>query len=428
MSWNVKNMMQSELVRNSARLLSANVVAQAIGLLVFPILSRIYAPENFGLLNLFFSIGGILVLLSTAEYQNAIVLPREEERARSLVHVCAILLLVLTSLLICSIPFAQPIASLFNTPDLACWWWMMPIYVLALGGWQTVRNILLRHKAFGNLSGYQYTQSILNAAGKCGFGAVGFLSGGLIVSSVLAPLLSLGISIGVAWKKVFRPLGGLDKNACLNEAKNYINFPCYSLPRSLVNNISSNLPILLLTPVFGLTEIGLFGMALTLSFIPLNLIVQSVYQVLFQHSAQLVNERKRIDFLWTRFALRAFLVLIPSFALLYAVVPTLTAWLLGDEWRVSGEYIRLMLPWLLMVTVTGSMGFLSDIFAKQHVALGIEIVYLTVRVAVLAIGMALHDFRLTILLYSIAGTVVITGQLLWFRILIRNYHRSLEAD
>ncbi|MGN1239473.1 MAG: oligosaccharide flippase family protein, partial [Paludibacteraceae bacterium] len=71
----IRKIARSELVRNSAKLLSANVIAQAIGLLVYPILTRLYSPEDFGLLNLFLSIGGVLVLLSTAEYQYAIVLP-----------------------------------------------------------------------------------------------------------------------------------------------------------------------------------------------------------------------------------------------------------------------------------------------------------------------------------------------------------------
>ena len=78
----LKNIAQSKLVRNSAKLISANAIAQAIGLLVYPILSRLYTPEDFGLLNLFLGIGGLLVLLSTAEYQYAILLPKEERKSK----------------------------------------------------------------------------------------------------------------------------------------------------------------------------------------------------------------------------------------------------------------------------------------------------------------------------------------------------------
>ena len=77
----LSSIVKSSGVRNFTKLLSANVVAQVIGLVVYPILTRMYAPEDFGLLNLFLSIGGVLAILSTAEYYYAIVLPKEEKDA-----------------------------------------------------------------------------------------------------------------------------------------------------------------------------------------------------------------------------------------------------------------------------------------------------------------------------------------------------------
>lgn len=425
MHLDLKNKIQSELVRNSARLLSANIVAQAIGLLVYPILTRIYSPDDFGLLNLFLSIGGVLVLLSTADYQNAIVLPKQDKSARAIVQVCIALLLSMVVLLLLTIPFSRPIASLFKAPDLARWWWLMPLYVLALGGWQIVRNYLLRHKAFNDLSGYQYSQSLLSTGGKLVFGATGFLSGGLITASVLGPLLSFCISISVAWKKVFHKLLHIDKGQCTLEARNYHNFPRYSLPRTIVNYLSGNLPVLMLTPVFGLTEMGFFGLALTLSFIPINMIVQSIYQVLYQRTAQLVNDRQRIGRLLFAYAAQSAIVLVPFFAVLYFVLPWLTGWLLGTEWCVSGEYIRLMLPWLLMTGIVSPISFLTDVFAKQKQLFVIELLYLFARIGALALGVTWRDFRLALLLYSLVSTIVWIGQLAWFVWLIRRHDRAI---
>ena len=90
-------LIKSSGVRNFAKLFSASVVAQVIGLLVYPILSRMYSPEDFGLLNLFLSIGGVITLLSTAEYYNAIVLPKEEEEGITVVRICIYLLIFLPS-------------------------------------------------------------------------------------------------------------------------------------------------------------------------------------------------------------------------------------------------------------------------------------------------------------------------------------------
>ena len=416
------------MVRNAGKLLSANVIAQAIGLLVYPILTRMYAPEDFGLLNLFMSIGGILLLLATADYQNAVVLPKENSRARAVVHVCFGLMSALALLLLLSIPFSQPIACLFDAPDLAHWWWLMPIYVLVLAAWNVLSNYYIRFKAFGRLAGYQISQSLLNAGCKIALGGIGCLSGGMILSTVLSPLISLCVSVALAGKRLLNGLLNVDLDACRIEAKSYRNFPCFSLPRSLVSTLGSNLPALILTPYFGLAEMGYFGMALTLAFRPVVMIVQSVYQVLFQRTSQLVNAGQRIGRQLFGYVCRAALVLMPSFIALWFVLPWLTEWLLGEEWRTCGEYIRLFLPWLLMIGVTSPLGFVSDVFGKQKIAFAIEVLYLVLRVGVLALGVALKDFRLTIILYSLVGTVIIAMQLVWYAALIRKHDRTIAAD
>ena len=168
----IRKIAHSELVRNSAKLLSANVIAQAIGLLVYPILTRLYSPEDFGLLNLFLSIGGVLVLLSTAEYQYAIVLPKKDEDARGLVHICGLLLLITTGFVLLSVPFSKPIAHLFNTPELANWYWLMPLFVLTMGLWNILNYWYIRRKQFGAISRYQISQSVLSSIMKIGIGCI----------------------------------------------------------------------------------------------------------------------------------------------------------------------------------------------------------------------------------------------------------------
>ena len=106
------------ILKDSAQLLSANVVAQAIGILVYPILTRLYAPSDFGLLNLFISIAGVMALFATAEYQYAVVLPKDNKKATALTVLALTILVAVTIILTLSIPLAKPLAALFNTPDL----------------------------------------------------------------------------------------------------------------------------------------------------------------------------------------------------------------------------------------------------------------------------------------------------------------------
>ena len=120
-------------IRDVGKLFSANVFAQILGILIYPLLTRLYTPEDFGLLNLFGSIAGILIILSTLEWYNAIVLPKKDEDASSMVHLCELSIVALTLLLIATIPFAEPIAAVFKSQQLAQYYWMIPIYVPMMG-------------------------------------------------------------------------------------------------------------------------------------------------------------------------------------------------------------------------------------------------------------------------------------------------------
>ncbi len=424
----IQTLFRSAGVRNFAKLLSANVVAQVIGLLVYPVLTRLYTPDDFGLLNLFLSIAGVLVILATAEYQYAIVLPKDDKRATAVCQVGLLVLCGVVALVLLSVPFSRPIARLFNTPSLAHYYWLMPFYVAVSGLWILLNYYYTRQRQFGRISRYQLSQSVLNAGAKMSFGFAGVLHSGLILSAVLTPILSIAMSIAAAWKKGLRQLLHIDREECRTAAREYANFPKYSLPRALVNNLSGALPSLLLTPFFGLANLGFWGMALTLAFRPLNMISQSLYQVLFENTAHRVNQRLTIRPTIVRFLCLTLAVAIPCFTLLYFVLPVLTRWLLGAEWEISGLYIRVMLPWLLMSVLVAPICFLSDIFKKQKIGLYLEVLLIVLRLLGLGMGIWQHSFFYAIAGYSIAGAIVIGVQLLWYLSLVRTYERGLQTE
>lgn len=423
-----RTLWQSAGMRNFTKLLSANVLAQVIGLVVYPILTRMYAPDDFGLLNLFLSIGGVLVILATAEYQYAIVLPKEDEKARAVVHVGLKVLAGVVALTAVSVAFSVPIARVFKSPDLARYYWLMPIMVLVLGLWNLLNYWYIRREAYTRISGYQMSQSVLGAGSKMGLGACGFLRGGLIVSMVAAPLISLIISVSLAWKKHIRPLlGGVDKAICREVARTYKNFPVYSLPRSFVNMLAGQLPVLLLTPAFGAREVGFWSMAILLGFSPISMLTRAMYQSLYQTITVRVNGNVAIGGTFRRFTMMTLAAVVPAFAVLYWFLPQLAQWFLGAEWDVTGEYIRWMLPWLCISLLTASTGFLADIFFKQRTGLLFEVLMAVLRTVGVVAGLLADSFAVAVAGYSIGSAVAVLAQYVWLMTLVRRYDRTLQT-
>ena len=421
----LSSIVKSSGIRNFTKLLSANLVAQVIGLVVYPILTRVYAPEDFGLLNLFLSIGGVLIILSTAEYYYAIVLPKEETDAEQVLGVGGLWLVATTILVGFSVTFARPISLLFKSPDLTSYYWLMPLYVFAMGAWNLLNYWYIRHKEYNPISSYQVSQNVLSAGGKLGMGWGGVLHGGMIYSVVVAPLISLVCSWIYARKTLLPAWRRISWRGVAEQAKLYRNFPCFVLPRSFVNMLAGQMPILLLTPFFGGEAVGFLSLAILLGYTPIGTITRAIYQVMYQHTMEQVHRQKPIGQMFRKFILSASAIIIPVFVGLWFVLPKLTAWLLGAEWHISGEYIRWMLPWLYVSLLSCSINFLFDVFMKQKWGLFFEVVLAVMRVAGLCIGVWAGNFMLAIMCYSFFTALALVAQIIWMLLQVRRYDRSL---
>ncbi len=71
-------------MRNVAIMLSGTASGPVISVLIMPVLTRLYTPEDFGVLTLFTSFLTVLVAMPTLRYEAAIPLPDNEEDAANL--------------------------------------------------------------------------------------------------------------------------------------------------------------------------------------------------------------------------------------------------------------------------------------------------------------------------------------------------------
>ena len=422
------NFIQSSGVRNFTKLLSANVVAQVIGLLVYPILTRLFSPDDFGLLNLFMSIGGVLVVLSTAEYYYAIVLPKYDRDANNVLGAGLLWLLAVTALVAISALFSGPISALFNAPKLASFYWLMPLYVLAIGAWNLLNYWYIRQRKYSSISRYQVSQNLFSAGGKLAFGYGGVMSGGMIYAVVIAPLLSLFTSLLRYRKQLSQSLRQITWTDVRQQAIEYRNFPCFVLPKSLINMLAGQMPVLLLTPFFGSKAVGFLSLALLLGYTPIGTVTRAIYQVMYQSTMNRVHHSLPIGDIFRKFIIFTSALVLPVFAVLWFVLPDLTAWLLGAQWHLSGLYLRWMLPWLFVSLLSCSINYLFDVFMQQKWCLAFEIVLALLRIMGLAIGVWAGNFLLAVICYSLGTVLALLLQIVWMLLQVKRYDDGLKES
>ncbi len=75
---------QTSFMGNAALLASSTVLGQGLVVLIQPLLTRIYKPEDFGWWALYGSILSLAAVVINLRYEQAIQLPKEEPEARGL--------------------------------------------------------------------------------------------------------------------------------------------------------------------------------------------------------------------------------------------------------------------------------------------------------------------------------------------------------
>ena len=61
--------------------MSGTVISQIIAILVSPILTRIYSPDDYGVFGVYASIVGIVGVIITLKFEAAILLPKDNGKA-----------------------------------------------------------------------------------------------------------------------------------------------------------------------------------------------------------------------------------------------------------------------------------------------------------------------------------------------------------
>ena len=422
---NIKKKYSSEFFKYSAVLLSSNALSQLIAIIVYPLITRIYNPAVFGEFTLILSITSILSLIATGKYELAILLPKSEKKAVALFQLCFCLNIIffIISLSVVLL-FKRDIAVFLNQEKLISLFLFIPFIVFLSGCWQAMNYFLIRQKKYYNVSIYNVTQSAFNSGLKLLLGIKGLIQSGLMWATLFGQFIATLISV-VSGRSHFKQALKMDKAQIINIAKGYSNFPKFELPHELMNSLAGNLPILLLALYFEMKEVGLFALALTLGFRPVNLFTNSVYQVLYRKMAEKIQNKEKLGKYLFSFYKTCCVAFLPFFILFLFISEWVFGLFFGIEWIESGFYIKLMLPWLFMIILTASSSFIPDLFFRQKTAMMIEVAYVSLRLLALIAGIYFNDFRLAIALYCAVSAIMLGVKLIWYFYLVKKYELTV---
>jgi lipopolysaccharide exporter len=404
---------------HSSLLISGNVVTQIIVVLAYPVLTRLYTATQFGEFSLFLSITGILTIISTARLEYALMLPNNDIEVRNLMKIglrwCLIFSL---SCFVLSLMLSQFGPNALIIPGI---YWI-GLYVFLSGTTQIFVIYRNRQQQYKTLAKINILQNTASSGIKVLLGFTKVISHGLIWGNIIGQL----IATLTATKGYIKQIIYGKPNAVKATLQKYSAFPKYRTMQAVINSLSSNLPIFFITYYFSAKEAGYFALVVGIGYRVIVLISQTLYQVLFQKFSSLYRNEEPMLPIFSKFTVLLFVASFVPCVFIFIFATPMVKLFFGNDWIEAGTYIRLVLPWLILVFMTSPFAFMADIFSLQKKVLLIDILHLIARVLALTIGFLFNNVLLSVLLFSITSISFLLAILIWFYFIIKNAHHKYK--
>jgi len=410
-------------IRSVAVLSSGLGVSQVILVAAAPVLTRLYTPDEMGILSAFTAGLGILLIASCWRYERAIPITNSKRIAIVVLWLSGIVLVFNVSI-ICIALFwlIGPIASMLNVQENSQYLWFLPIGLLFAGTYELFTFTAVRDLNYGILAKTKILQGSGQIATQIGFGAADAGPAGLIIGYIIGQsfgISSLFRSFKSQWKSRPRRYYLAHLWAV---ARRYWQFPVYSTPAGILNRGASMAPPFLFIAFYGTQVAGFLYLAQHVILGPLAFIGRSVAKVFLGHAGSgrregTLNIGKLVDTTLIR------LLLIGALPIGFVALlgPVIFGWIFGSQWTEAGYYARYLAIALWLQFAMGPLLQTLIILEKQGRQAVFDAIRLLLVIGIIVIMHAAQaEARHAVIGYSLALAVSYVIGYMMVRITARN--------
>lgn len=412
---------RSEFSRNVLTLMTGTTIAQAIPIAISPILTRIYTPEDFGVFALFFAIAAIFGSIANGRYELAIMLPKKDEDAINIFALGFIIVSFLSlSLLVLVLLFNDYFTNLLGNEDISIWLYFVPIAVFFTGLWNILNYFNNRRKNYKDLRNATILKSIVLAVVQLSVGFVKSGATGLISGSLLSNMFAnMKLFKNITKDKLL--LSKISKIKIIALAKRYKDFPQYSMPTVLVNNLSQHLVNIFIPIIYNLSTLGFYSLVQRVLLLPSSLIGNSIGQVFFNYANTEKNKTGSAQKIFHLTLLKLILIATPLYVLIYIFIEDVFGLIFGKNWIVAGEYSKILILMFYIRFIVSSVANMNVIYNKNKTFLLWQIGLLLINISLIFISKYLQlDFKVYLYLVN----MFISSYYLYLLFIMNKYDRA----
>lgn len=378
---------RSRLVRGVMALMAGTTTAQAVSLLLSPVLTRLFGPEAFGLLGVFMSLAAVAAAISTLRYEMAVVLPESDGDGAAVAALSLGLSALFAAVVLpVVVVFGDALARELHAGDASRWLWLIPLVILAEGITRTLRYWGTRRSWYEQVAYLAVLQVAATLVVSLSIGALGVAPlGGLVIGYTAGAAV-----VAIGWYvTAMRRDGALLQSAAWRSrvvpmAKEFQRLPRYALPSGLLNAVSAAVLPILLARAFGL-EVAGFVLLMTRALQrPVEVLVQSLWQVVHSRLAALAPDAQRRLVVESHQVVAAALGL--PLAGVFAFAPFLDD-LFGSDWEALPPFVAPLALMVFAQAVSNASSYFAA-FRRFRAEAATNIFLFTARLLAIAVGVA----------------------------------------
>jgi O-antigen/teichoic acid export membrane protein len=383
------------------------VLGQAPFVLVMPLITRLYAPDELGVYGLALAFVGLTAPVAGLRFELAAITARDPGDSRALLLLSAIAILpvaCLSTALLCGLKILG--LGAYN----ALPWWMVGATgatIAAAGAYSTLRCWLVRRHRFRLVAASLTVQGAVRAAVPVLLAPLGASAALLIAGELLSRLSAVALMLrqGTArgrlsgWRVPLQALG--------NRAVRFWKYPLLLGPSALIDAAATALPVPVLASCYGLPAAGKFALVQRLVMLPAAFIAGSVGDVFHAHAADIAGRDPlaTAGFVTTTGA-RLLLFALAVYLPMALLAPFTAAWLFGAQWADAGLMIAVLAPMCIAQTVVSPISRGLLLSGREERKLLADLTCLVVPLAALYLA-SRHSMTVAITCFSAAWVLAL---------------------
>jgi len=391
------------------KIFSGTVVAQAISIILYPVITRLYGPEDFGIYGLFTTYLTILIPIAALSYPSAIVLPKFNQDVKYLSIVSFYLGFGVSIFIILGLVIFKYFGSLLEISSI---FFLLPLAVFFGNLGRIFRELLIRKALFGQIALITVIYSLSLGLFKVLFGFISPNANTLILISTLGyGFVAIASAYYVFKKNTKLFLSIVCSKVKIEEyfskiIKEYSDFAIFKTPYLALLYVSQGLPVIILTYFFSAIEAGFYTLCLLVLKKPSDLIGKSIDDVFYSKLAKTKNDNDNSFALIKKLTLILLLVGIVPYLTVYIFGTYLFEFVFGSNWSVAGEYASWLAIFMFFNLICRPANRAVSVFRIQKSLLIYQIILTTFSTIGLFIGFQAGSDILAVKYYSLLNSLI----------------------